>query len=189
MAIDYTRAFEFSDGLQFEEGSWIGSSTTAPNISGGVAAPVGSVIFQSNGDIWKKFNSSDTDWTLIFSTIYNSILPGMPLSHNSTLSDGQLIGYNNLVNNPIVVGFRSSLLRITFINTNSSADGTLRFYRNSAGVGTPFDTFSYVNNSPNNYDISGSPVFEIGDILYIYFDKDGQNTSDMTLTLFFKAEI
>lgn len=188
MPIDYTKAYEFEDGIQFTEGSWVGSSTTAPNISGGVEAPIGSVIFQSTGDIWKKFNSADTDWELIFTTVFNAILPGSILSHNGTISDGQLIGYNNLVNNPIVLGFRCSLLRITMINSNSSADGTFRFYKNVAGTGTPFATFSYVNSSPNNGTISGSPIFEIGDILYIYFDKDGQNTSDLSLTLFFKAE-
>lgn len=120
--------------------------------------------------------------------IFQSVPPPQILVHNGTLSNGQLVGYSNLVNQPIVVGFRSRLQRITFINANAGADATFRFYKDTISAPNLFHTYSVVNAAPNTSNVTGSPTFEIGDLLQITYQDDGTNTSDLVMGLFLEAD-
>lgn len=121
------------------------------------------------------------------SVIFGSVPPPLILTHNGNLSNGQLVGYNNLVNQPIVIGFRSKLQRITYINSRSSSDATFRYYRGAISAPNLFHTFSFTNQLSTTSDVTTSPIFEIGDLLRISYQDDGANPNDMIMGLFLEA--
>lgn len=121
-------------------------------------------------------------------------LPRFALSsvHNATLSNGQLVGVNNLVNNPIVVPIKSLLQEITFYqNGGASADGEYLFYRNTQTAPNLFFTWSLPNTTTAVANGGGvdftSPTFNAGDLLLVYFNDIGSNHNDVTIHYFFQA--
>ena len=187
--VDISKAQEIENGLQITDG---------PFITGGALSPIGLdlpkyTVYVHNTDngieFWKKYGDGVNDWAKIFGAVFQASPPPTVLTHNGTLSDGQLVGYNNLVNNAFVVGFRSKLSRVTLNNTRDDADFGLRFYRNAE---TPANLFFDWNvSNPTNgiavAEITTSPIFEVGDTLPIYYDDQGTNVSDMNLGLFMEA--
>jgi len=61
MAIDYTKAHEFDNGLQFSEGIWIGSGDNSPVVDL-VDAPIGSRYYQTSGRLWAKHGLLNSAW-------------------------------------------------------------------------------------------------------------------------------
>lgn len=124
-------------------------------------------------------------------------LPRFPLSaiHNGTLSDGQLVGVNNLVNNPLVIPVKSQVAEITYYqNGGSSRDGQLRFYRNSETAPNLFFTWTFNNTETavaESTNAGGSdftsPTFNQGDELLIYFDDNGSNPVDVSILVYMQA--
>lgn len=195
MAIDnnsFKNAHSVSDGMIVDE------ENGGPFYTGGAASPVGldlpvSTLYTqvlSTGVILWKHNSTDPDdWSPITAEIFSSSPQPMVLNHNGTVSNNQLVGYTNLSNNPIVVGFRSRLNRITAISRKGNADYSLDFFEGASdgGNNNGFHRHTVVNNSPLLSIVSGGPVFEAGEILGIYYRDEGQNANDLNVGLFFEA--
>lgn len=190
MGVLENSAYEVNSGLKINNG---------PLFIGGTASPIGldeplfSVYVQelSNGIIFWKHNSSDpNDWAPITAEIFSASPPSMVVIHNGNISGNQLIGYSNVTNNPIIVGFRSRLNRVTTNNANSSADFSIDFFRNQTDQGdnNGFHRHTVVDNTPNLSIVSGGPIFEEGDIIYLYYRDEGTNANDLSVGLFFEAQ-
>jgi len=165
---------------------WIGGGVTDPSVTGQIA-PLGSVYYQTNGKQLTKTGPLPTDWTEIFANIFSGVTPPQILSHNGRLTDGQLVGMTNVVNNPLVVGFRSRIVKVTYYNRRAGSDGDLRIYKGLENPSNLFHTISFVNKTTFVENITTSPIFEIGDLCRIYYDDTGLNPRDMTLGLYFEA--
>lgn len=195
MAIDdnsYDNAQSVNDGLIVDE------EGGGPFFTGGSASPVGldlpvstlyTQVLASGVILWKHNSTDINDWSPITAEIFGASPPPMVLSHNGTVSNNQLVGYTNLANNPIVVGFRSRLNRVTVSSGNTNPDYSLDFFDGSAdgGNNNGFHRHTVVNASPNLSIVSGGPVFEAGDLLGIYYRDEGQNANDLNVGLFFEA--
>ena len=183
------KAYEISSGVKITDG---------PLFIGGTASPVGldeplySVYVQelSNGIIFWKHKSSDpNDWAPVTSEIFSASPNPMTVVHNNNMSNNQLIGYSNLANIPIIVGFRSRLNRVT-TSSGTIADFSIDFFRNQTDQGNNngFHRHTVVDSSPNLSIVSGGPIFEEGDIIYMYYRDEGVNANDLAIGLFFEAQ-
>lgn len=111
------------------------------------------------------------------------------LQHNGTVSDGTFIGYDSLLpgnTTPIVIPRDSILKDLSFSNSNSSADYTIEFRKNST-VATPFYSVSKVNTKLFT-EIDIDETFSSGDELYIKYVDDGTNASDAVIVLFLQNQ-
>lgn len=194
MANNPEKSRDFSDdgiGFRNQDGEqifWLGTGSLDPSVTG-INAPIGSSYRNPDGLEWLKTGALDTDWIKTFANVFSGITPPLIINHNGNLSNGQLLGYTNLVNNPIVVGFRSKLARVTYYNTKSNADADFRFYKQTETPANLFHTESLVNVKTTVFTVPSSPIFEIGDLCRIYFDDTGSNPSDVSMGLFFEAVI
>jgi len=55
--------FKVVGGLELDNDRLIFDSLVSPKAGAGIAAPVGSICCQSDGVIWRKFDTGDTDWS------------------------------------------------------------------------------------------------------------------------------
>lgn len=181
---------------EVENGVLINAESGGPFITGGSADPTGldlptSTIYirdTSEGIVfWKKFDTGVNDWEELNTGVFAAIPPPLVLVHNGNLSNGQLVGYSNLVNQPIVIGFRARLQRITYINSRSNSDATFQYYRGAVSAPNLFHTFTFTNQLSETSDVTTSPIFEIGDLLRIIYTDTGQNPNDMIMGLFLEA--
>lgn len=115
--------------------------------------------------------------------------------HNSTLSNGQLVGVTNWVNVPLIIPVKSQIAEITFYQDGgSSRDGRYRFYRNTETAPNLFFTW-LLNNTTSSVAVSTnvggsdftSPEFQIGDLLRIYYDDTGSNHQDVAIFVYLQA--
>jgi len=185
----FDNAQEVRDGILIEDGPFITGGSPEPT---GLDLPKSTLYIHETStgiEIWKKYGTGVNDWVKIFGAVFAASPPPTVLNHNGTMSDGQLVGYSNLANNPLVIGFRSKLARVTMVNSKDNTDFDLRFYRNSETPANLFDTWEIRNPTDGiaTTDITGSPIFEVGDTLPIYYDDQGINASDMNLGLFMEA--
>lgn len=190
MANDVNKAFEVdSDGILIEDGPYVIGGSASPV---GIDAPLKTIYIQEETDgikIWKHFTTNPNDWQTTNSEIYANSPPPLVLSHNGTLSNNQLVGYTNLANNAVVVGFKSKLLRITCVTRNTTPDYSLDFFDGEAdgGNNNGFYRFTVANATPIEGFVTGSPTFDAGDRLGIYYRDEGVNANDLNLVLFFEA--
>lgn len=186
----FDRAFESEDGFLV--------SGDGPFFTGGAASPVGldlpistlyTQVLASGVVLWKHNSSDPNDWNPITTEIFAASPPPQIVVHNGTLSNNQLVGYSNLANIVIVVGYRCRLNRVTAVNGNSSADFSLDFFDGASdgGNNNGFHRHTCVNASPNLSIVSGGPTLEPGDPLGIYYRDEGSNANDLALGLFFEA--
>lgn len=188
---DIEKAFEVGGGgilitLADSRLVWIGAGVDDPRVVG-TDAPIGSMYYMTDGQQLTKTDVLATDWSPLSSSVFSGITPPILLNHNGNLSNGQLVGYTNLVNNPVVMGFRGRLVKITYINSRSSSDADFRFYKNTETPGNLFHTMSFTNQLTTVEEVSGAPILEVGDLCRIYFDDEGTNPNDMNMGLYFEA--
>lgn len=189
MANNSDKAFETDDGFTIKDGPFITGGTSSPV---GLDAPVGTIYIQTATDgvkLWKHFTTNVADWKTLNEEVFGISPPGIVITHNGTMSRNQLVGYSNLANNAFVVGFKSKLAKITTVNKRTGADYALDFFdgESDGGNNNGFFRHTVVNNSPLVADVTGSPTFNAGDRLGIYYRDTGLNASDLNLTLFFEA--
>ena len=115
----------------------------------------------------------------------------VPLSliYNGTLSDGNWIGYSNLLPGdltPIVCPIDGSLVEFTWSNKNASADFALEFRKNST-VATPFFTWSVDNTQNAAVVLPTAELFSIGDTIFVKYIDEGTNAQDAAVVLLFKS--
>lgn len=111
------------------------------------------------------------------------------LQHNGTVSNGTWMGYDSLLpgdDTPIIIPKDADLISFTFSNSNSGADYTLTFRKNSL-VATPFYTNSRVNTQFFSQELPSPELFSAGDRIYIQYGDDGSNASDAVIVLAFRA--
>ena len=186
----YDRAQEVRDGILVEDGPFITGGPAEPT---GLNLPKATIYIHTGADdgieIWKKYGTGANDWVKIFGAVFAASPPPTVLLHNGAMSNGQLVGYSNLLNSPLVIGFRSKLSRVTMSNARSDASFGLRFYRNSETPANLFYDWDILNptNGIATVNITTSPIFEVGDTLPIYYDSQGTNAQNLVLGLFLEA--
>ena len=188
----YNKAHVVEHGVAIDDdGPFYTGGTANPT---GLDLPLGTLYTQPTATgiaLWKKFDTGVNDWILFIQEAIDVPRAPILLMHNGTLSNGQKIGYGNLVNDAdVVVPFKGTLEEVSFSNSNSSADAGFRFYRNDPIAGNLFFTWSFDSKSTNvaqSTEFASNPVFNRGDIINIYFDDEGGNPSDMTMGLFWKV--
>lgn len=110
------------------------------------------------------------------------------LQHNGSVSGGTFFGYNELIpgnTTPIIIPIASILKGYSFSNSSAAADYTLYFRKNST-VATPFHSVSKVNTQYFAETITDQS-FSAGDQIYVSYQDDGGNATDVGITLFFQA--
>jgi len=110
------------------------------------------------------------------------------LIYNGTLSNGDFIGYSNLLpgdDTPVIIPITGSFVEFTWSNKNASADFALEFRLNST-VGTPFFTWSVDNTQTAAVIVPPEPV-TIGDEIYVKYIDEGSNASDAAIVLLFRS--
>lgn len=183
------KSYEVDNGFTVKDG---------PSITGGSSSPIGldrptsTIYIQTEATgikIWRHFSTNVNDWQTINQEIYSTTLPSIVLSHNANISNNQLIGYTNLANNAVVVGSKSKLSKLTSVNANSIADYSLDFFNgvSDGGNNNGFFRHTVVNNSPLSATVTGSPIFNPGDRIGIYYRDEGQNAKDLNVVLLFEA--
>lgn len=60
-----SKFFLVENGLSFDDDVVIFSGASDPSSGIGESAPIGSVYLRTNGQLWQKFGSADTDWQLV----------------------------------------------------------------------------------------------------------------------------
>ena len=207
--------------LRNNEGDVVMYLTSGSGSPVGSQAPVNTWFFRQDTQIfYKKFASGINDWRpydgtdLPFSdpeftsTNINDALieagvtavqeaidvPRSPLllTHNGTLSNGQLVGYSNLANISPIIPFRGEIKEFSFANDRNSVEADFRFYRNTETAPNLFYTWEVRTGAGVSTDFVTddnftSPTFERGDTLIIRFDDRGTNPSDATLGIFWKV--
>lgn len=111
------------------------------------------------------------------------------LVYNGTLSNGDFIGYSNLLpgdTTPIVSPIAGTLFEFTWSNKNTSADFNLEFRLDST-TATPFYTWSATNAAPQAVLIPTPEPITLGQQVYIKYVDQGSNAQDATIVLLFKA--
>ena len=111
------------------------------------------------------------------------------LVYNGTLSNGDFIGYSNLLPGdatPVIVPITGSFVEFTWSNNTASADFALEFRRNTT-VGTPFFTWSVDNTQTAAVVLPTPEPFTIGDEIYVKYVDEGTNARDAAIVLLFKS--
>lgn len=111
------------------------------------------------------------------------------LQHNGTVGDGTFFGYSNLINGldtPIVIPRDSTLKDLSFSNPNASADYTIYLRKNSS-TATAFHTITKTNTD-NFVELDIDESFTSGDTIYLEYQDDGTNASDVGIVLFFRND-
>lgn len=141
----------------------------------------GMVSEEVNSAIIEAYDNAQTALTTPIYTIN--------LSNNGIVSDGFFYGYQNTIPGdatPIIIPRDSEFTGFTYSNTNSGADYTLIFRKNST-VATPFLSIARVNTQFFNYLLVTTESFTAGDEIYIEHQDDGGNASNAALILNFRV--
>ena len=120
--------------------------------------------------------------------LVDPLLVPITLVFNGTLSNGEFIGYSNLLpgdDTPIVCPITGNFIGFTWSNSRSNADFALVFRKNSTTT-TPFFTWSVDNTQTANVEITPEP-FSAGDTIFVEYVDEGTNASDASIVLGFKA--
>ena len=113
----------------------------------------------------------------------------LPLIYNGTLSNGNWIGYSNLLPGdltPIICPIDGFFVEFTWSNKSATADFALEFRKNST-VATPFFTWSVDNTKSAAIVLPTQEAFSIGDTIYIKYIDEGTNAQDAAIVLLFKS--
>lgn len=144
--------------------------------------PTGSVLTETNTELAIKEASTTAD------TALNTPRYTLILQHNGTVSNNTFLGYSSLIpgdSTPVIIPTKSNLGEFAFSNSNSNADYTLEFRINST-TGTTFYSISKTNTKFFVDDIIDQD-FQQGDEIYVKYIDNGNNASDASVLLQFKA--
>jgi hypothetical protein len=113
----------------------------------------------------------------------------IPLVQNGTLSNGDWLGYSNLLpgdGTPIVCPMTGSWEGFTWSNKRSTASFQLDF-RLGSTTATPFFSWSTVNTLTDVIAFPSPPSVTAGDVLFIQYIDQGTNAVDAGIVLLFKS--
>lgn len=111
------------------------------------------------------------------------------LVYNGTLSNGDWIGYSNLLPGdatPVISPITGAFVGFTFSNNDASADFALEFRKNTTG-GTPFFTWSVDNTQSAAITLPTPQTFAAGDQIFVKYVDEGSNARDAVVVLLFKS--
>lgn len=111
------------------------------------------------------------------------------LIYNGTLSNGDFIGYSNLLPGdatPIVIPITGTFVEFTWSNSRTNCDFALEF-RLGSTTATPFFTWS-VDNTQTASIVLGTPEpVTIGGTMFVKYIDEGTNAADAAIVLLFKS--
>ena len=111
------------------------------------------------------------------------------LIYNGTLSNGDFIGYSNLLpgdDTPIVIPISGTFVEFTWSNSRTNCDFALEF-RLGSTTATPFFTWS-VDNTQTATVVLGTPeAVTIGGTIFVKYIDEGTNAADAAIVLLFKS--
>lgn len=130
--------------------------------------------------------------------VYNTA-PGLQarftiaLLNNSSMTNGQRVGYSELLPNvPVILPRKCRLKEITFSNANTTTDAKFKIYVRTPPLATPTPggtaTLLYTWNITNSLTsvLTGlNLLFLAGNEILITFTDTGDNPSDSAMILFF----
>lgn len=111
------------------------------------------------------------------------------LVHNGTLSNGDWIGYSNLLPGdatPVIAPLTGVWSGFTWSNNKTTADFALEFRVGSTGA-TPFFTWSVDNTQSAFVEFPTAQAVTAGDKVFIKYIDEGTNAADAAIVLKFKA--
>ena len=121
--------------------------------------------------------------------ISNPLRVPISLVYNGTLSNGDFIGYSNLIPGdltPIIVPISGDFVEFTWSNKNATADFALEFRKNTTG-GAAFFTWSVDNTLSAAVLLPTPQTFSLGDAIYVKYIDEGTNGQDAAVVLLFKS--
>lgn len=124
---------------------------------------------------------------------FNKDIPAVytiTFTHNGTISNGNYFGVTENISGddtPVVIPLKSELISFAFSNNKTNADFTLLFKKNSIAA-TPFLSVSRTNTQLFAQSLVTPEQFVAGDRIFIQYQDDGTNASDVSLNLFFRAQ-
>jgi len=110
------------------------------------------------------------------------------LVYNGTLSNGDFIGYSNLLPGdatPIIIPISGSFVGFTWSNKVTGADFALEF-RLGSTTATPFFTWTVTNTQIAEVAVPAEAV-TAGGTMYVKYLDQGQNAQDATIVLLFRS--
>jgi hypothetical protein len=108
MALDY---FRIGKGVDFDESVQVLYGAADPTAASGVAAGTGSIYMRTNGEVWHKTNTNDTDWSKLVD------------SAGASLEDGYQNGFTGKTSTGEEYPEYSSENVVTSDSTGSAGDG------------------------------------------------------------------
>jgi len=113
----------------------------------------------------------------------------LSLLHTSTISDGTFYGYSATIpgdTTPVILPINSEFIEFTWSNSQSTADYTLDFMKNST-VATPFLSVTKVDTQFFTQELVTPESFSAGDTIYVKHTKGANNSADVAIVLYFQA--
>lgn len=113
----------------------------------------------------------------------------LTLVYNGSLSNGDWLGYNNLLpgdDTPIVIPITGAFTGFTWSNSRSTADFQLTFRLNSTS-GSIFFSWSVDDTQAAFVELGTPEAVTAGDTLFIQYLDEGTNAVDAAIVLQFKA--
>lgn len=113
----------------------------------------------------------------------------LALVYNGNLSNGDFIGYSNLIPGdatPVLAPITGTFTSFTWSNSSANADFALEFRKNST-TATPFFTWSVDNTQTAAVILPSAESFTAGDSIYVKYIDEGQNAQDAVIILQFRA--
>jgi len=148
------------------------------------------VPFRSDPTRVNGFIAKDTQTAIEeVRSIANPLIVPINLIYNGTLSNGNFIGYNNLLPGdltPIIVPISGTFTGFTWSNRDADSDFDLEFRKNTTG-GSPFFTWSVTNTKTADVNLGTPETITAGDTFYVKYVDQGSNATDASIVLKFKA--
>lgn len=143
----------------------------------------------SNSDRTNNFTSINVQQALeeIDATARLPVYP-LQLVMNGTMSNGDWITYSNLTPNAtIIIPVKSQLSSLTWVNTSTSREFDLEFYKNGRGT-TKYATREVRSGANKSGYFTGlTDSFNAGDTLDIKYIDQGSNASDLVIVPYLKV--
>ena len=148
------------------------------------------IRFKSNPERLNDFISKDVQLAIEeVRSISDPLIVPINLIYNGTLSNGNWIGYSNLLpgdNTPIIVPISGTFTGFTWSNNDTGPDFALEFSKTST-VTSPFFTWTVVNTQTANVTLPTPQAVTAGEKFFVKYIDQGGNAADAAIVLKFKA--